>query len=162
MIASGRQRVGISFFVDRDRFEAIVAGAAEPEEGCAARTALDPIGSRNRLAALGTGITTRQIAGVESSHRRISLLIFCYVLLFNGMRQACCRNENFVAEKTSLHLDCVLCTTILRVRMTQFRVDRRDASHAQRRRHARRVRWRERQPQNLAAMSSAFRHIPAR
>ena len=66
--ASGCERVGISFLVDRDRLEAIVAGAAEPEEGRAALTALDPIRSRDRLATLGTGITARQIAGIESSH----------------------------------------------------------------------------------------------
>ena len=59
---------GCGFLVDRDRLEAIVAGAAEPEEGRAARTALDPIGSRDRLATLGTGISARQIAGIESSH----------------------------------------------------------------------------------------------
>src|SRR5438105_9398553 len=68
IIASGRQRVGIGFLVDRDRLEAIIAGAAEPEEGRAAWTALDPIGSRNRLAALGTGVAVGQIAGIESSH----------------------------------------------------------------------------------------------
>ena len=67
-VASGGERVGIGFLVDRDRLEAIVAGAAEPEERGAARAALDPVGPRDRLAALCTGNASRQIAGVESSH----------------------------------------------------------------------------------------------
>ena len=56
--ALGGERVRMRLFIDRDRFKAIIAGTAEPEERRAARTALDPIGLRNRLAALGTGIST--------------------------------------------------------------------------------------------------------
>src|SRR6185503_3661719 len=65
---SGGERVRMRLFIDRDRFKAIIAGAAEPEERRAARTALDPIGPRDRLAALGTRISAGQIAGIESSH----------------------------------------------------------------------------------------------
>ena len=70
----------MGFLVDGDRFEAIVAGAAEPEERRPAWTAFNPVGSRDQLAALGTGISTGQIAGIESSHGRISLRTF--VLIF--------------------------------------------------------------------------------
>ena len=77
---SGRERIRMGFLVDRDRFEAIIAGAAEPEERRPARTTFNPVGSRNQLAALRAGISTGQIAGIESSHRRISLRTF--VLIF--------------------------------------------------------------------------------
>ena len=52
--ASGRYRV-FRLVVNRDRLEAIIAGAAGPEIGYAARRALDPVGHRNRLAALSAG-----------------------------------------------------------------------------------------------------------
>src|ERR1051325_11562293 len=67
-MASGGECVRMRLFIDRDRFKAIIAGAAEPEERRAAWTALDPIRSRDRLAALGTGISAGQIAGIGSSH----------------------------------------------------------------------------------------------
>ena len=73
----------MGFCVDRDRFEAIVAGAAEPEERRAARAAFDPVGSRDQLAALRAGVSTGQIAGIESSHRRISLRTFVLILSFD-------------------------------------------------------------------------------
>src|ERR1700752_2453525 len=68
MMRSGGECVRMRLFIDRDRFKAIIAGAAEPEERRAAWTALDPIRSRDRLAALGTGISAGQIAGIGSSH----------------------------------------------------------------------------------------------
>ena len=52
--------------VDRDRLKTIVAGATEPEKRRPAGAAFDPVGSRDRLAALGTGVSARQIAGVQS------------------------------------------------------------------------------------------------
>ena len=55
-------------FVEAVRLEATVAGAAEPEEGGAARAALDPVGPRDRLAALGAGIAARQRSGIKSGH----------------------------------------------------------------------------------------------
>jgi len=88
--ASGCERVGIGFLVDGDRLEAIVAGAAEPEERRSARTAFNPVGSRNRLAALGTGISAGQIAGIESnriwsSHGALpsDFFVFCIVVNLN-------------------------------------------------------------------------------
>jgi hypothetical protein len=78
---SGCERVGIGFLIDGDRLEAIVAGAAEPEERRSARTAFNPVGSRNRLAALGTGISAGQIAGIESNHGALPSDFFVFGLL---------------------------------------------------------------------------------
>ena len=112
-------------FVDRDRFEAIIAGTAEPEEGRAARTALDPVGSRDRLAALGTGISTGQIAGIELEPWRISLTSDVvmtsrfFKCSLNGT-DLLSETNRFLSAASPLHLDCVFCTTFLRVRMTQI------------------------------------------
>ena len=56
------------FLVDRHRLEAIIAGGAVPKEGRTARIAFDPVGPWDRRSALGTGIFTRQIAGIQSGH----------------------------------------------------------------------------------------------
>jgi hypothetical protein len=154
------------FFIDRDRFEAIIAGAAEPKERRSARTALNPIGPRDRLAALGAGIPTGQIAGIDSSHGAspwISGVVTTprfFKMLMNGTGLLS-KRIGFVAT-SPLHLDCVICTTFLRVRMTQIRADRRDASHAQFKRRTRRGCERVPDRLNPAAMSPIFRHICAR
>ena len=55
----------MGLLVDGDRFKAIIACAAEPEERRPTWTAFNPVGSRDQLAALGTGISTRQIAEIR-------------------------------------------------------------------------------------------------
>ena len=63
--ASGRSRSTMRFVEDRNRLEAIVAGAAIPEiSDVRPAPALDPVRLRDRLAALGTRISTGQIAGI--------------------------------------------------------------------------------------------------
>ena len=52
----------------RDRLEPVIAGLAMPEIGDAARAVLDPVGRRDRLAALSAGIFSGQIAEIGSSH----------------------------------------------------------------------------------------------
>jgi hypothetical protein len=77
----------------------------------------------NRASQSAFRIGHRDFHEVNSRNRveplRISLLTFvmpCYVVDETGSLS----ERTFVAGKTSLHLDCVFCTTILRVRMTQF------------------------------------------
>src|SRR5437879_2731991 len=67
------------FLVDRHRLEAIVAGAAIPQERGSACATFDPVGACDRLAALGTGILARQIAGIQSGHGASPTLKICYV-----------------------------------------------------------------------------------
>src|SRR5579871_1627547 len=61
--SSGRERflVHVALVEDRDRLEAIVARPAMPEISGAAGAGLDPLRHRDRLAALGAGISLGQI-----------------------------------------------------------------------------------------------------
>jgi Histidine kinase-, DNA gyrase B-, and HSP90-like ATPase len=63
-----RRRFHLPFVEDGNRLEAIIAGAAVPEIGDAALALLHPVRRRNRLAALGTWISTRQTAEIKSRH----------------------------------------------------------------------------------------------
>jgi hypothetical protein len=79
---SGRERfrLGIPLIENRDRLEPVVAGATGPEIGDAVRALLDPVGRCDRLAALGTRISSGQIAKICSGHGSLPLtfLMFCF------------------------------------------------------------------------------------
>ena len=136
IIASGGERVRMRFLVDRDRLEAIVAGAAVPEERRAARAAFDPIGSARSACRTGH----RDFREANSRNRvgpwRISLSLYDFVFCNLWNETGLLSERTRLSPENSLHLHCVICTTIVRVRMTQIRVD--DAMHrtAQRMRHA--------------------------
>src|ERR1700752_2591916 len=71
---SGRERflLHIPLVEDRDRLEAVVAGPAMPEIGGSAGAGLDPLGHRDRLAAVGAGISLGQIR-LGTSHGTLPL-----------------------------------------------------------------------------------------
>src|SRR4029079_3905224 len=165
MMRSGGECVRMRLFIDRDRFKAIIAGAAEPEERRAAWTALDPIRSRDRLAALGTGISAGQI-GIGSSHGAspstsdviTTPRFFKMSLNATGLLS---KRMGF-SRASSLHLDCDFCTTFLRVRMTHFA-----STEAMHRTYNVRIALAAfvdtcMSRRHLAAISSGFRHILAR
>src|SRR3954452_1930624 len=58
------------------RLKPVIAGAASPEIGDAARTLFDPVGRGDRLAALGTGVSSGQIAKICSGHGSLPLTSF--------------------------------------------------------------------------------------
>src|ERR1700682_3145237 len=67
---SGRERFPCRFgFVEEGyRLKPVTAGAASPEIRDAARPLFDPVGRHDRLAALGTGVSSGQIAKICSGH----------------------------------------------------------------------------------------------
>jgi hypothetical protein len=98
---SGRERIRMRLFVDRDRLEAIIAGAAEPQERRTARTAFNPIGFRNWLAALCAGISARQIAGIKSSHGASPFRLFCNFL---ECGRSAAGNRSLISRRHSIAL----------------------------------------------------------
>src|SRR5664280_1537081 len=75
----GRERFGVLLFEERHRLELVVAGPAVPKIRGALRTALDPFGSGDRLAALSAGISLGQTAEIESGHGAFP---FCFFICF--------------------------------------------------------------------------------
>jgi hypothetical protein len=71
----------MSIIEEGDRLEPVVAGTAIPEVRYALRPGLNPIGGRDRLAALGARIFARQIAEVGSHHGASP---FCTFLIESG------------------------------------------------------------------------------
>src|SRR6267154_2411487 len=58
------------------RLKPVIAGAASPEVGDAARTLFNPVRRGDRLAALGTGVSSGQIAKICSGHGSLPLTSF--------------------------------------------------------------------------------------
>jgi hypothetical protein len=77
-LVSGRKRFRFRLAVveNRDRFKAVIAGAAGPEIGDAALPLFHPIGRRNWLAALRTRISTGKEANIRFGHSAHSLRFF--------------------------------------------------------------------------------------
>jgi hypothetical protein len=69
-VPSGGQgfELGLGIVVKGHRLEAVMACLAVPEVGYAARAVFNPLGSGDRLAALGAGILFGQIAEIYSGH----------------------------------------------------------------------------------------------
>jgi hypothetical protein len=73
---SGRDLFLCGFVEEGYRFKPVIAGAASPEIGDAARTLFNPVRRGDRLAALGTGVSSGQIAKICSGHGSLPLTSF--------------------------------------------------------------------------------------
>src|SRR5665647_822790 len=76
----GRERFGLGVLLveERHRLELVVAGPAVPQIRGAVRTALNPFGGGDRLAALSARISLGQVGEIESGHGAFP---FCLLLL---------------------------------------------------------------------------------
>src|SRR5258705_9356760 len=98
---SGGERFPCRFgFVEEGyRLKPVIAGAASPEIGDAARTLFDPVGRHDRFAALGTGVSPVQIAKICFGHGSLPFTSFDVFTFFEVLTwtlwrigQRYCRN----------------------------------------------------------------------